>query len=103
MKNEMFESMGQPSRRDFLRIGAATALGVGITKLNAESLGGDGPEPHAASVIDMPFAAVNPRIGLIGTGGRGTNLLENLLPEPTPYWRLATSFVKRPSMHNRWW
>jgi Oxidoreductase family, NAD-binding Rossmann fold len=79
MKNEMSDPIGQPSRRDFLRLGAATALGVGIAQLQAESSGDDGPEPHAASVIDMPFAAVNPRIGLIGTGGRGTNLLENLL------------------------
>ena len=79
MKNEMSDLMSQPSRRDFLRLGAATALGVGITQLQAESSGDDGREPHAASVIDMPFAAVTPRIGLIGTGGRGTNLLENLL------------------------
>ena len=79
MKNEMSDPMGQPSRRDFLRLGAATALGVGIAQLQAETSVDDGPEPHAASVIDMPFAPVNPRIGLIGTGGRGTNLLENLL------------------------
>src|SRR5579863_2638784 len=79
MKNEMSDPMGQPSRRDFLRLGAATALGVGIAQLQAETSVDDGPEPHATSVIDMPFTPVNPRIGLIGTGGRGTNLLENLL------------------------
>jgi len=30
-------------------------------------------------MINMPFEAVNPRLGIIGTGGRGTVLLENLL------------------------
>jgi hypothetical protein len=30
-------------------------------------------------MIGVPFAAGNPRIGIIGTGGRGTSLLQNLL------------------------
>jgi hypothetical protein len=79
MKNEMLDSMSQPSRRDFLRLGAATALGVGITQLQAESSADDGPEGRAATMMNVPFTAATPRIGLIGTGGRGTNLLENLL------------------------
>ena len=31
------------------------------------------------AMIGVPFEAVTPKIGLIGTGGRGTDLLENLL------------------------
>jgi len=34
---------------------------------------------ESASMIDVPFEKRNPRLALIGTGGRGTNLLENLL------------------------
>lgn len=37
-----------------------------------------------ATVINMPFSAANPRVGLIGTGGRGTSLLENLLAADVP-------------------
>jgi hypothetical protein len=79
MKDKTFDPMSQPSRRDFLRLGAATAFGVGITQLQAESSGDDGREEHAATMMNVPFSAVTPRIGLIGTGGRGTSLLENLL------------------------
>jgi hypothetical protein len=80
MKNEASDPVAQPSRRDFLRLGAATALGVGITQLNAEAAAADEPAASkAASMIDVPFTAATPRIGIIGTGGRGTNLLENLL------------------------
>ncbi len=78
-KDEKPDSPGHPSRRDFLRIGAVTAIGVGITQLHAEGRGEEEPAPHASSMIEVPFTAVNPRIGLIGTGGRGTSLLGNLL------------------------
>ena len=33
----------------------------------------------AGSMIGVPFEAKNPRLGIIGTGGRGTSLLKNLL------------------------
>ena len=80
MKNEASDPVVQPSRRDFLRLGAATALGVGITQLTAETAAADEPAASkAATMIDVPFTAVTPRIGIIGTGGRGTSLLENLL------------------------
>jgi hypothetical protein len=36
-------------------------------------------ENAAPSVMNMPFEAVNPRLGIIGTGGRGTSLIENFL------------------------
>ncbi|MGI8960268.1 MAG: Gfo/Idh/MocA family protein [Bryobacteraceae bacterium] len=33
----------------------------------------------SSTVINLPFTPANPRMGIIGTGGRGTNLLENFL------------------------
>jgi len=63
------------SRREFLRLSGITAVGVGVAGLNAET-----PKAESASMIGMPFTPVrDPRIGIIGTGGRGTSLLENLL------------------------
>ncbi len=57
------------SRRRFLQIAAAT-----VTTATALT-----PQGNAPSVIDMPFSAANPRIGIIGVGGRRTVLLKNLL------------------------
>jgi len=37
------------------------------------------PASNAATMIGVPFERVNPRIGIIGVGGRGTSLLTNLL------------------------
>lgn len=37
------------------------------------------PEHNAASMLNVPYAAINPRIGLVGTGGRGTSLLQEFL------------------------
>jgi hypothetical protein len=72
-------SVESVSRRDFLRIGGIAAAAVAAPALYAEP-----PETTAGSMIGVPFAAVaDPRIGLIGTGGRGTNLLENLLAADT--------------------
>src|ERR1700760_2312357 len=79
MKSESSEPLGHPSRRDFLRIGAATAIGVGVAQLHAEAAADDTPARRAATMVNVPFEKCGPRIGLIGTGGRGTNLLENLL------------------------
>src|SRR5579863_2892972 len=79
MKNESPDQPGFPSRRDFLRLGAATAIGVGMSQIHAETPGEDAAPQHAGNMINVPFAPVAPRIGLIGTGGRGTSLLENLL------------------------
>lgn len=57
------------SRRRFLQITAASMT-------TAAALN---PQPNVPSVIHMPFQAVNPRIGVIGLGGRGTVLLQNFL------------------------
>jgi hypothetical protein len=75
MGDEWGAGMEGVSRREFLRIGGVTAVGLSTVALHAEE-----PKAHAKSMIGVPFEAVkDPRIGLIGTGGRGTNLLENLL------------------------
>ncbi len=39
----------------------------------------DEAKPAAETMMGVPFTAVTPKIGIIGTGGRGTSLLENLL------------------------
>ena len=78
MNHDVPDLLSDISRRDFLRLGSITAVGLSIPELQAES-----PKPHAQphtlSMIGVPFAPANPKIGIIGTGGRGTSLLENLL------------------------
>jgi hypothetical protein len=75
MNEEITGALNDVSRRNFLRLGGITAVGLSIPALHAEST-----TPHASSMIGVPFAPVrDPRIGIIGTGGRGTSLLENLL------------------------
>ena len=74
MNDELKDALEGLSRRDFLRIGSMTAVGASIPQLHAEP-----SKSSAPSVIGMPFAARNPKIGMIGTGGRGTSLLKNLL------------------------
>ena len=79
MKNEPSDLIGQPSRRDFLRIGAAGALAASMPAMHGEPPAADAPATQATTMINVPFEKAAPRIGIIGTGGRGTNLLENLL------------------------
>ena len=74
MVNDKSDLLSEPSRRDFLRLGTATAIGMGLPHLNAETA-----KAHGGTVMGLAFMPTNPRIGIIGTGGRGTNLLENLL------------------------
>lgn len=71
--NEKVLELESWTRRRFVQMSAATAVGANLGALaQAES-------PAAATMIDVPFEKRNPKIALIGTGGRGTNLLENLL------------------------
>jgi len=72
------------TRRKFMQMSGASAVSLSALKLaDAESA----PPHHAKAEIatghktmaDVPFEKRNPRIGLIGTGGRGTSLLKNLL------------------------
>lgn len=74
MKDELPVSLDDVSRRSFLKLGTMTAINASLPQRDAES-----SKPATASMIGVPFSPVNPKIGIIGTGGRGTNLLENLL------------------------
>ena len=75
MGDELSRGLDGLSRREFLRLGGVTEVGLSTASMYSEA-----PKTSAASMIGVPFAAVKePRIGLIGTGGRGTSLLENLL------------------------
>src|SRR5690348_1719320 len=56
------------SRRNFLQTMTAA---LAVSAVNAQ--------PSAATVINMPFPEADPKLGLIGTGGRGTSLLKNFL------------------------
>ncbi|MBV9301694.1 MAG: Gfo/Idh/MocA family oxidoreductase [Acidobacteriaceae bacterium] len=66
--------MSNRSRRRFLQF--ATIGAAGAIAGNAHSPEGS---PTSSSVINLPFAPLNPRLGMIGTGGRGTELLKNFL------------------------
>ena len=68
------EPMDGWSRRRLLQVGAATAVGAGLSaRVRAEAM------PGAGSMVDVPYAKREPRLGMIGVGGRGTSLLGNLL------------------------
>ena len=69
---------GSLSRRGFLQAGAASAIALGLSPMNARSETQAGPS-HAKTMMNVPFAAKEPRLGMIGVGGRGTSLLEDLL------------------------
>ncbi len=67
------------SRRQFLQLGTAAAV-TGVVSSAAQS----GTQKQlTATVIGMPFHGTNPRMGMIGTGGRGTELLKNFLGADT--------------------
>ncbi len=72
--NSLKDSLHDVSRREFLRLGGITAVGISMPELYA-----DEAKPAGASMMGVPFSSVTPKIGIIGTGGRGTSLLENLL------------------------
>src|ERR1035437_6949380 len=67
---------GAITRRRFVQLGAATAIASGPW-VSAEA----GPKEHAARrpMMGVAFEKREPRIAIIGTGGRGTSLLGNLL------------------------
>ncbi len=62
------------TRRRFMQMGAASAVTAGAIKLAHAEAGG-----APRTMMDVAFEKRNPRIGLIGTGGRGTSLLGDLL------------------------
>src|SRR3569833_1039684 len=71
------EDFGSWSRRRFMQAGLATAAVAGAVQ---QALTQESPLPaDRGTMADVPFAKREPRIGLIGVGGRGTSLLGNLL------------------------
>jgi Oxidoreductase family, NAD-binding Rossmann fold len=74
MPNEITKASSDVSRRGFLKLGGMTAVGL---RLSSAAVG-EG-KSHSDTVIGMPFTSVNPKIGIIGVGARGTILLRNLL------------------------
>jgi predicted dehydrogenase len=66
--------LGSWTRRRFVQSAAASAVNARVS-LIAEA---QGPTVHR-TMIDVPFEKRNPRIAIIGTGGRGTSLLRNLI------------------------
>lgn len=79
------------SRRQFLQLGTAAAV-TGVVSAAAE-LGTQ--KPPAATVIGMPFRGTNPRMGMIGTGGRGTELLKNFLGADTEVRALCDTVAEK--------
>ncbi len=75
MSDEVQDSgLGSWTRRRFVQLGAASAVSLGVLKL------ADGEEATAhQTMVDVPFEKREPRIAMIGVGGRGTSLLGNLL------------------------
>jgi len=74
--DEQNPGLGSWSRRRFVQMGAASAVVLGA--MNSAHANADEPTT-SGTMIDVPFDKRNPRVAFIGTGGRGTNLLENLL------------------------
>jgi len=71
--DDKFLGLDSWTRRRFMQLSAATAITSSLGDLAHAA------PSEAATMIDVPFEKRNPRIAMIGTGGRGTNLLENLL------------------------
>jgi predicted dehydrogenase len=69
------------SRRKFFKMGAASAVTLSVMNMaRANAQGASVPEATThGTMIDVSFEKRNPRIAMIGVGGRGTSLLNNLL------------------------
>lgn len=66
------EQIGRWSRRKFMQVSAAAAVSASIAPSAPAAA-------RAGTMVGVPFEKRNPRIAIIGTGGRGTSLLGNLL------------------------
>lgn len=74
------EIAGDVTRRGFLRLGTMGAVAMSLPHAAmSEGQTSTGTKEAKATMIDVPFERVNPKIGIIGVGGRGTSLLRNLL------------------------
>ena len=92
------------SRRDFLRL-SASVWWPQVSIHHSHS--GEAGKTPAASVIDMPYTPVTspdgPRIGIIGTGGRGTSLLENLLGANAKVLAICDIVREKAAHAQGWW
>jgi len=80
MTEDMRDALSDVSRRGFLRLGTMGAVGMGLSHAAvAENNVADDEKPSKATMINVPFERKNPKLGIIGVGGRGTSLLGNLL------------------------
>ena len=70
-------SKSRSSRRRFLQSSTAALTTAALSAHQSGSASNEGAQ--APSVIGMPFSPSEPRVGIIGTGGRGPALLGNLL------------------------
>src|SRR6185437_9422460 len=66
------------SRRSFLQAGAASAIALGLSPSKATADTSAVPT-QTRTMMGVAFEANEPRFGIIGVGGRGTSLLEDLL------------------------
>jgi hypothetical protein len=65
--------LGSWTRRKFMQMGAASAVSLSAMKF------ADAETAARHSMMDVAFAKREPRVAMIGLGGRGTSLLGNLL------------------------
>ena len=74
--DELNSGLESWTRRRFVQLGAASAVSLGVMNLaSAEQQA----VPRGRSMMEVPFEKRDPRVAMIGTGGRGTSLLGNLL------------------------
>jgi predicted dehydrogenase len=71
---DQIPGFGAWTRRRFVQVSALGAITAGLGNV---ALGEDAQ--GVETMIDVPFEKRNPRVAFIGTGGRGTSLLGNLL------------------------
>ncbi|MGA3035796.1 MAG: Gfo/Idh/MocA family oxidoreductase [Terracidiphilus sp.] len=62
------------TRRQFVQLGAAGAMALGTPQLVQAA-----EQATRSSMMNVPFEKREPRVAVIGTGGRGTSLLGDLL------------------------
>ena len=79
MKDDSSDPLLPPNRRQFLQLGAMVTAAL---KLDNYAFADTAHPSPGQSMIGVPFEVTkNPRIGFIGVGGRGTNLLQWFLAQ----------------------
>jgi hypothetical protein len=79
VKHDSSDPSLPPNRRQFLQLGAMVTAAL---KLDSHAFADTTPPSSGKTMIGVPFEVTkNPRIGFIGVGGRGTNLLQWFLAQ----------------------